>query len=354
MSDKTEARTLKGFRDYLPQEQRLRLKIVDTCREVFELYGFLPLDTPALEYADVLENKIGEDEKLIYKFEDRGGRAVALRYDLTVPLARVVAQYQSEIKLPFRRYQVGPAWRAENPQKGRFREFMQADADIVGVESLSADAECIAMYNEIWTRLGIKNFKILINFREVFEELAEQIDIKNSLNEVTRIIDKVDKMGLDGVKEALAKIGLSKDKIEKLIAYLDDSTPLAREKEMKTCLGALGVPEENYKFNKWIARGLDYYTGTVFETRIEGSDAGSVGGGGRYDSLVESFLGKKIPAVGVSVGVDRVLALMLEQGVKIDLPSTKVLIINLGKQFTVRALEVLREIRSLGIPAAYY
>src|SRR3989338_105593 len=163
MSERIEPRTLKGFKDYLPEEARLRQKIIDTCREVFELYGFLPIDTPALEYAETLESKYGEDEKLIYKFEDRGGRKVGLRYDLTVPLARFVAENLNELKFPFRRYQIAAAWRAENPQKGRYREFMQADADIVGTESVSADAECIAMYYEIFSRLSIGNFTIAIN-----------------------------------------------------------------------------------------------------------------------------------------------------------------------------------------------
>src|SRR3989344_869135 len=320
MPSKIEPRTLKGFKDYLPEEQRLRQKIMDTCREVFELYGFLPLDTPALEYLDVLTKKYGEDEKLIYSFEDRGGRMVGMRYDLTVPLARVVAQYQNELKFPFKRYQIASSWRAENPQKGRYREFIQADADIVGVESLNADAECVAMYSEILRRLQIKNFKISINTREVFNGLGEILGMSaDKLAGIVRIIDKLDKVGIDKLTDLLSELGLTGDQVAAVQAYLataqseqvldnmDEFFKGSREgraavkklRQINDYLKVLGVPEEDYQFDPSIARGLDYYTGTVFEVRVAKSSVGSIGGAGRYDQLGEQFLNKKIPAVGM-------------------------------------------------------
>ena len=378
MPSKIEPRTLKGFKDYLPEEQRLRQKIMDTCREVFELYGFLPLDTPALEYLDVLTKKYGEDEKLIYSFEDRGGRMVGMRYDLTVPLARVVAQYQNELKFPFKRYQIASSWRAENPQKGRYREFIQADADIVGVESLSADAECVAMYSEILRRLQIKNFKISINTREVFNGLGEILGMSaDKLAGIVRIIDKLDKVGIDKLTDLLSELGLTGDQVAAVQAYLataqseqvldnmDEFFKGSREgraavkklRQINDYLKVLGVPEEDYQFDPSIARGLDYYTGTVFEVRVAKSSVGSIGGAGRYDQLVEQFLNKKIPAVGMSVGVDRLLALLLEQGMettRYTLQVTRVLVMNLGQDFAAPSLDILKDLRGAGISAEYF
>ena len=356
MSERIEPRTLKGFKDYLPEEAKLRQKITDTCRQVFELFGFSPLDTPALEYLDILSKKYGEDEKLIYSFEDRGGRQVGLRYDLTVPLARVVAQYQNEIRLPFRRYQIANVWRAENPQKGRYREFIQADADIVGVESLSADAECVAVYNEILLRLGINDFKILINSREIFNQLGKELSLADEqLTTVVRVIDKLDKITEDQAEAILKGANINDKQIKKINQFLN--TPSASQPiflELKKYLDALGVPQSAYEFDTKIARGLDYYTGTVFEVFVAGSDFGSFGGAGRYDDLVSKFSGKKIPAVGMSVGVDRILAYLLERGVSEPAGNTKVLVMNLGNKFTPKSLEVLRVLRGYGINSAYY
>lgn len=356
MSGKVEPKTLKGFKDYLPQEQRLRLKIIDTCREVFELYGFLPLDTPALEYAETLGSKIGEDEKLIYKFEDRGGREVALRYDLTVSLARVVAQYQNEIKLPFRRYQIGSVWRADNTQKGRYREFMQADVDIVGTDSITADAEAVGIYYEVFSRLKIPDFVIYINNREVFNELRKELEISDKqITEVIRAIDKLDKIGLDGVIELFSKAGLSGDQIEKLKSFLNSkNVSNAYFENLKQILDVAGIPASAYEFKPSLARGLDYYTGIVLEAGIKNSDFGSFGGAGRYDDLVAQFLGKKIPAVGLSVGVDRLLAYMLEKEMFKDGAGTKVLVMNLGNEFSSRSIEVLSKLRKSGIPSEYF
>src|SRR3989304_5048100 len=188
-------KTLKGFRDFLPKDARKRQYVIDTLRKVFESYGFEPLETPALEYEEILSGKYGEEgERLMYKFQDLGGRNVAMRYDQTVPLARVVAQYQNDLPLPFKRYQIQNVWRAENTQKGRYREFLQVDADTVGSSSLSADAEIIAIAIKSFEKLGFKNFKVLINDRKIFANLD---------NKAIIIIDKLTKIGLDGVREEL-------------------------------------------------------------------------------------------------------------------------------------------------------
>ena len=343
MTDRVEPRTLKGFKDYLPEEERLRLKIIDTCREVFELYGFLPTSTPALEYLETLTQKYGEDEKLIYNFKDRGDRDVGLRYDLTVPLARLVSQYQNEIKFPFRRYQIAAVWRAENPQKGRFREFTQADADIVGVESLSADAECVALYYEIFKRLGVENFKIRINSRKVFDKLAQELKLGTEQTAgAIRIIDKFDKIGQEEADRLLEEV-LNEEQFKGVKKFLQEDSDFSELDELKKYLDGLGVPNDVYVFDKKIVRGLDYYSGMVFEASVSHSDFGSLGGGGRY-----------VSAVGMSVGVDRLLGLMLQQGTKLPIPATKVLVMNLGSEFVEKSLEILNQLRTAGIASEYF
>ena len=305
---KIEPRTLKGFRDFLPKEARKRQYVVDTLRKVFESYGFEPLETPALEYEEILSGKYGEEgDKLMYKFEDNGGRKVAMRYDQTVPLARVVAQYQNELPLPFKRYQISNVWRGDNTQKGRFREFTQCDIDTVGSKSSLADAEIIEIAGTSLKKLGFKDFKILINDREVFSGLLED---SSKLPAIVRAIDKLKKIGREKVLEEIIAMGVENQTAERILSSLENQKPTENLDQLINYLKSLGLSEDNFEFAPFLARGLDYYTGTIFEIEIEGYDAGSVCGGGRYDNLIGMFAGRDIPAVGCAFGFDRIIEAM--------------------------------------------
>ena len=293
--------TLKGFRDFLPEEMRKRQHVIDTLRKVFSSYGFEPLETPALEYAEVLLGKYGEEaDKLLYTFIDRGGRKVGMRYDQTVPLSRVVAQYQNELPFPFKRYQIQPVWRAENTQRGRYREFLQCDIDIVGSNSYLADAEILAVVATSFSKLGFANFKILINDRSIFGDLKPDAIIA---------IDKLKKIGAEGVKKELSEKGYDTSLLDKL----QSKQPTESLVKILNAAADLGVPEDQLVFEPTLARGLDYYTGMIIEVEIGGYTVGSVLGGGRYDNLVGMFAGKDIPAVGVAFGFDRIIDAMTEQ-----------------------------------------
>lgn len=308
-----KAQTLKGFRDFLPGEAKRRQYVINALKEVFELYGFEPLETPALEYQEVLTGKYGDEgEKLMYKFEDLGKRKVALRYDQTVPLARVAAQYQNDLPLPFKRYQIQNVWRAENTQKGRFREFLQVDADIIGSSSPLSDAEIISLASKSLTRLGFQKFKIFINDRNIIKNLRTSFEIKEKeIPFIFRCIDKVMKVGKEGVVKELQK-EYSKEQAEELFDAFKKAEPTKNLLEIFDNLKALGVSEEEYKFDPYLARGLDYYSGMIVEVDIEGYKAGSIAGGGRYDNLIGIFSSSSIPAVGFSFGFDRLLEVMEE------------------------------------------
>ena len=322
---KLETQPLKGFRDFLPPAAAAREKVLGTIKTVFQTYGFLPLETPALEYKEVLTGKYGsEGDKLLYSFQDKGERDVAMRYDLTVPLARVVAEYQNELPMPFKRYQVAPVWRADRPQKGRFREFTQCDADVVGTSSIFADAEVIACFNTALQELGIGEVIIKINNRKVLDGLmrAAKIDAAKTADAI-RALDKLEKIGEDAVRGELASAGIQTTQADELFNLLgqgledpkdvlgklegiDGAGELA---ELLEVLLQMGV--KNYKVDLTLARGLDYYTGTIFELVLpDAREFGSVAGGGRYDNLVGMFsrpaggqAGKKVPAVGGRLGI---------------------------------------------------
>ena len=342
MSDIIQPRVLRGFRDYLPAVMAPRERMVARVCAVFQQFGFMPLATPCLEYADILLGKYGEDaEMLLYRFADNGGRDVCLRYDLTVPLARVVAQYP-DLPRPFKRYQIAPVWRAEKPGRGRFREFVQCDVDIVGTESLAADAECVQVDNAVMAALGVTDFRIRLNNRKVLSGLAALaggVD-KGRMRAVFRTIDKLDKQGEQAVRDMLvSQNGLSEDHADRVMAFLkiegdnaerlDRATQimdgvetaqegLAELRQVVELAEAGGVPAERLAVDLSVARGLDYYTGTVFETILgELPAVGSVMSGGRYDDLISMFTGKDLPAVGISVGLDRLLAALQELG-KVD------------------------------------
>jgi len=287
--------TPKGFRDIKPETAKVKREVINKIVSVLEEYGFVPIETPTIEFAETLKGKYGEEEKLIYEFTDRGDRKLALRYDLTVPLARYVATYNPP--LPFRRYQIGQVFRGENPQKGRFREFTQFDFDSVGSEDPKEDALIIASAVKSLEVLGIKKFKILINDRSIFAGLPPS---------VIRIIDKIKKIGRDEVVNELIKAGYS----EKELQTIESNGPTENLQNIFQELENLGISKDKYEFSPTLARGLDYYTGMILEAEIEEYGGGSVGGGGRYDNLIGSFAKKDIPAVGFSFGLDRLLEIL--------------------------------------------
>jgi histidyl-tRNA synthetase len=296
--------TPKGFRDIKPELAIKRRRAIDKIAEVLESFGFLPIETPTVEFAETLLGKYGKEERLIYKFTDRGGRKLALRYDLTIPLARFVANNLGLLKPSFSRYQIGSVFRGEKPQKGRFREFTQFDFDIVGSsEKYEEDAKIIAAAIKCARKLGLEKAVMAINDRKNFEGLPI---------EVVRAWDKLYKIGMDGVKKELSTKGFSASEIDKFISKLDKK----RKTENFNKVGEILKSNYNLKFGKdfvldnTLARGLDYYTGLVFELKPSGKlDDLSIGGGGRYDNLIGTFAGREIPAVGFSFGLDRLIEL---------------------------------------------
>jgi len=348
-----QAQTLKGFRDFLPTEAKKRQFVINALKEVFELYGFESLETPGLEYEEVLTGKYGDEgEKLMYKFEDNGKRKVALRYDQTVPLARVAAQYQNELVFPFKRYQIQNVWRAENTQKGRYREFLQCDIDIIGSSSPLSDAETITVAVKCLEMLGFKDFKVLVNDRKTagfyFKTTFDIPDEKQAF--VFRAIDKVMKIGKTGVIEELVKGGFRVKQAEEIFDGLKTLSAPKNIREVFGYLAKMGVSQEKYKFDPFLARGLDYYTGLVFEVDIEGYSTGSIAGGGRYDNLIGMFSGKQIPAVGISFGFDRLIEAMEEFKLFPDgLTVSKILITNSDK-----AIEIANKLRQNYINSEIY
>lgn len=367
-------RILKGFRDYTPDVMIARRDMLNKVCAVFERYGFSPLDTPALEYSEILLGKYGADaEKLLYRFEDNGKRDICLRYDLTLPLARVVGQH-GELPRPFKRYQVGNVWRAESPGRGRYREFTQCDIDIVGSSSLTADAECLVVDVAVMQALGV-NAVVRMNNRKVFRGLQERLGIESEreMNDVLRVIDKLPKVGEEGVRKELAEsLKLSEARIESVITFCSISgsndevlaklTELMGESEigeqgiaeLRQVLEyafAQGVEDEDVQLDPSIARGLDYYTGTVFETFLRDlPDFGSVMSGGRYDDLIGLYASEQIPAVGVSVGLDRLLAGLIElNAVRERKTVTEVLVTVFSPETLSYAMQVAATLRDANV-----
>jgi len=304
--------TLKGFRDFLPQEARKRQYVIDKLKTAFESFGFEPLETPVLEYEEILTGKYGDEgDKLMYRFEDNGQRRVAMRYDQTVPLARVVAQYQNELPPIFKRYQIQPVWRADKPQKGRYREFFQCDVDIVGSSSPLADAEIIATGAKALESLGFKNFTILMNDRRVFSELIDKgLVSKQEMDNAVVAVDKLKKVGEEGVIDELVKKGFTIERATEVFRLIQNQEKTDTMQDISTYLEDQPALAGKSKFDPTLARGLSYYTGTIFEIEIEEYPVGSVCGGGRYDNLIGMFAGKQIPAIGLSFGFDRTIEAM--------------------------------------------
>lgn len=369
----------KGFRDFLPHKMIPRQKVIEIMTSVFETFGFEPLDTPCLEYAETLEGKYGEEgEKLIYKFQDRGDRWVALRYDLTIPLCRIISSHPEIIK-PFKCYHIAPVWRADKPQKGRYREFYQCDIDIIGTESAFADGELLVITYIVLKKLGFKNFLMRINNRKVLNAFAvkEGVD-KRDVASFLRSLDKMDKIGLYGVFKELTQKGLYSRKLETNFKKLmDDKSFSCTEKLSEIGAWVKGIPigeegvkeleiihetltvhnvaETFYHFDFTLARGLDYYTGPIFETVVKEPKIGSITGGGRYDNLIGHFARDHIPATGTSFGLERIVTVMEELGHdKTNITKTQVLITLFENNLMGDNLRIAKILRDAGIRTEIY
>lgn len=379
MNKKVEPRTLPGFMELMPTEQILFNQIKNTIKNTYENYGFLPLDTPIIELSDVLLAKAGgETEKQIYRF-NKGDNDLSLRFDLTVPLAKYVSQYYNELSFPFRRYQIGKVYRGERPQKGRFREFYQCDIDIIGDGELSViyDAELPSVIYNIFKQLGFDKFTIRINNRKILNGLYESLELKEKSVEIMRIIDKIEKIGKDKVVKELQELDIDNNSIDTIMNFIEisgntDEKLLKLEelniknelfaeglKELKDVVKNIrlfGVPDENFKVDYTIARGLDYYTGTVYETFLDDyRSLGSVCSGGRYESLAEYYTDKKLPGVGVSIGLTRLFYKLNEMNIiKAEQKSvSKVLVVSMGEDIE-KSIETATILRNSGISTEVY
>lgn len=361
---------LKGFRDYLPRQMILRRRIIETFREIFERHGFEPLDTPALEYLEVLTGKAGENEKLMYHFLDQGDREVGMRYDLTVPLARVVAMHQDALVLPFKRYHIAPVWRADKPQRGRSREFWQCDADIAGSASMVADAEVVTILAEALTAVGLPNCCIRISHRRLLESVALASGVPEAqAGTIYRAVDKLDKIGQSGVRRQLIDGGIAEAAADRVLDavtaqgmpehLLDDladrlsDVPAAAEaiaelRQLFELLPSFGVAAGAYRLDLSLARGLDYYTGPVYEAWVDEPKVGSMAGAGRYDKLVGSFLGRPIPATGISLGLERIIEVVEQFGL-LPTPSTVAdVVVTIFPENLAASARIARELRNAG------
>lgn len=340
MDNLIKPQTLKGFRDFLPQEAVKRQYVIDIVRKTFELYGFEPLETPAIEYLEVFTGNIGEDEKLFYKFEDSGGRKVALRYDQTVPTCRLIAQYPDKINIPFKRYQIQTVWRAEKPQKGRYREFLQCDADIFGIDNESADAETIALSIDIFKKLGFKKPIAIINDRELYQGIPYKAIVS---------IDKLEKIGEKGVIEELVKKGFRSTEAIKLLEKIKSIKPNQKLLNIFKYLDNYNL-RNYYKFSPTLARSFSYSTGPIWEIVVEEFKSGSLLGGERFDSLVSRFSKNKVAGTGFALGFDRTIVAMDELNLFPQTKSkTKVLVSIFNKDLINVSQKVTQQLREQGI-----
>lgn len=391
----------QGTRDFGPDVVRKRQYILNTIKSVFELYGFQPLETPAMENLDTLMGKYGEEgDKLIFKILNNGldnpskeqqtreefekilqGKSIkaiterALKYDLTIPFARYVAMNHNQLAFPFKRYQIQPVWRADRPQKGRYREFYQCDADVVGSTALINEVELANIYNEAFQKLGIKNYELRINSRKILTALAEISGGVDKMMDITIAIDKLDKIGIEKVKEELTQRGLNNDQIAIIENYLningsneeklsaikklfgDSSTAKQGIEQIEFVANQTSSQIKNLIIDFTLARGLNYYTGIIFEAKAPSEvKIGSIGGGGRYDDLTGLFGVPNIPGVGISFGVDRIYDVMDELKLFPDTieVGTKVLFFNLGAEESKTAYQLLQQLRQKGIASEIF
>ena len=378
-SDLIQPRTLKGFRDFLPEAMHGREWLLDTARGVFRSYGFAGIDTPALEYEGILTGKGGEEsDKQMYAFEDKGGRRVALRFDLTVPLARFVAQHEHELGMPFKRYHIGAVWRGENTQRGRYREFMQCDFDTIGTESIAADCESALVIHDLMDAIAGGEFVVGINNRRVLSGYLERQGLADRSAPTLRALDKLKKIGAEKVAEelrreaqatdaevegvlALAAISGTREEVLGELASLVEGSEIGEQgleemREVCAGLAASGISEARVSFDPKIARGLDYYTGTVFETHLTDlPEIGSVCSGGRYDELASLYTKSHLPGIGASLGVDRMLTALGELG-RIEARTTpaQVFVPYFSKDRLADYFALARELRSAGLAVEVY
>lgn len=390
----------KGTRDFGPSVMARRNYIFNVVRKAFETYGFMPIETPAMENLSTLTGKYGEEgDQLIFKILNNGdflakadeqalsakdskklGFSIskkALRYDLTVPFARFVVMNRNELAFPFRRYQIQPVWRGDRPGKGRYQEFFQCDADIIGTESLVCEVELVQLFDEVLTNLALPDFSIKINNRKILAGLAEMAGLSDKLTEMTIALDKLDKIGEEKVMEEMRERGISEDSITLLkpLFQLDQTrndllevleTMLAGNatgekgvEELRFVMSEasrLGLRSAKLEFDPTLARGLNYYTGAIFEVKANGVGIGSICGGGRYDDLTGIFGLKDVSGVGISFGADRIYDVMLELGLFPDaaMQSTEMLFVNFGEQEQAQCLTWLKDARARGIRAELY
>jgi histidyl-tRNA synthetase len=379
MADLIQPRTLKGFRDYPPELMIPRERLLEQARRVYRSYGFAPIDTPALEYTEILLGKGGDEtDKQLYRFTDHGGRDVALRFDLTVPFARFAAEHIGKLGTPFKRYHMGPVWRGENTQRGRYREFWQCDFDTIGTTSNAADIEVALVIHDLMKALGFERFTVRINNRMVLNGLLEEIGLANKTKAVLIALDKLPKDGREAVRLEMAeKTGASAGQIERLLALAETGGTSAeildrlerdfggnlkavegirRLRELFDVARTAGIPEDRLQLDVAIARGLDYYTGTIYETFLNDLPGiGSVCSGGRYDNLANLYTKQVLPGVGASLGLDRLLAAMEELSMlpKVATPAPVLLI-----QFSADRLgdyqRMARALRAEGIGVEVY
>lgn len=322
-----QPRVLKGFRDFLPEAEITRSDLIEKLTAAFRLFGYVPIDTPVLEYSEILLRKSnGETEKQVFRFEDNGGRDVALRFDLTVPFARFTAEHKDELYFPFKRYHIAKVWRGEKPQAGRYREFVQCDFDCVGSDSAAADFEILSLMKHALSAIGVDDITIRMSHRGVFNRFLEQRGLTDKSEDILRTVDKLTKIGRDEVKQQLLDLTGSGQTAEDILCYISGGSSFAdtlarmeqmsggesdgtrRLKEIQEMMEAAGIAD-SFVLDPSITRGLDYYTGVVYETflnRLPG--IGSVCSGGRYDNLAGLYMKDKVPGVGSSIGLDRLIA----------------------------------------------
>ena len=373
MKDLIEPRVLKGFRDFLPDKETQRLAIIRKLEEVFRLCGFSPIDTPVLEYSDVLLGKGGgETDKQVYRFQDHGGRDVALRFDLTVPFARFMAAHLNEVQLPFRRWHGAKVWRGENTQRGRYREFMQVDFDIVGADSASADLEVLLLMHRCMNTLGMERSVIHFAHRGVFNSFVAGLGLSERTVEVLRTIDKARKVGEEQTREDLTKIAGAENagrmlelirpaeswksslaRLQSLVGA--DNEGVQRLSAICSGMDALGL-SGSFSLDPSITRGLDYYTGVVFETFLSDLPAiGSVCSGGRYNDLASLYTSQKLPGVGASIGLDRLMAAIEELGLASSVTSAPSLLVAcLEERLLADYHRAAEAFRNAGVPAEVF
>jgi len=374
-----QPRTLKGFRDFLPESMIPREAIMETARKVYRRYGFSPIDTPVLEYLEILTGKGSEEtDRQLYRFEDHGKRQVGMRFDLTVPLARFAAQHIATLGTPFKRYHIAPVWRGESPQAGRYREFMQCDFDTIGTESVVADIETALVIHELLLEIGISDFQLRINNRQVLSGMLQRLELSEKSVPILRSLDKLDKIGRDAVSlemqtaaeitaEQAAEVLKLADVTGSPAEVLASAAPLVagnelgeqgleRLRQMAHALERAGVPQARYKFDVSIARGLDYYTGVIFETVLgQLPSIGSICSGGRYDNLAELYTKQHLPGIGASLGLDRLLTAMetLQMIEPVRTPAP-VLVVYFDRERLDDYMQLAQIIRAAGIGAELY